>query len=112
MFYFGDFPLMGSIVSVSSSIGWSLFMVFLVYVPVYIAFGCFFDLSGNHAFDSLLNTVLREIAMVTGGDVGIDTFLKQMNQTNHASNGKLTKNYFFKYPCILPRAGDVADLNM
>ena len=78
---------MGSIVSVSSKIAVTLFMVFLVYIPVLIAFGLFFGLSGNHAFDSLTNTILKEGAMLTGGEIGIDKFFLH---PNHPSNSALT----------------------
>ena len=75
---------MGSIVNVSSKIAATFFMVFLVYIPVLIAFGLFFGLSGNQAFNSLINTILKEGAMLTAGEIGIDDFL------NHPSNFELT----------------------
>ena len=79
---------MGSIVSVSSKIAVTLFMVFLVYIPVLIAFGLFFGLSGNHAFNSLANTLLKEGAMLTAGEIGIENFF--LNHPNHPSNSALT----------------------
>ena len=79
---------MGSIVSVSSKIAVTLFMVFLVYIPVLIAFGLFFGLSGNHAFNSLTNTILKEGAMLTAGEIGIDKFF--LHHPNQPSNSALT----------------------
>ena len=79
---------MGSIVSVSSKIAVTLFMVCLVYIPVFIAFGLFFHLSGNDAFNSPLNTVLKEGAMLTAGEIGIDQFF--LHHPNHPSNSALT----------------------
>ena len=84
-------------------------MVFLVYVPVFIGFGCFFGISGNLAFKSFSTTILREIAMVTAGDVGIANFLEKMDQPNQTStsifgsrtsDGELIK---ITFPCIFPR---------
>ena len=91
---------MGSIVSVSSKIAVTLFMVFLVYIPVLIAFGLFFGLSGNHAFNSLTNTILKEGAMLTAGEIGIDKFfLPHPNNPSNSSSmptsdGKLFSLYF------------------
>ena len=91
---------MGSIVNVSSKIAVTFFMVFLVYIPVLIAFGLFFGLSGNQAFNSLTNIILKEGAMLTGGEIGIDEFF--LPHPNHPSNsalrptsdGKLFSLYF------------------
>ena len=63
-------------------------MVFLVYIPVLIAFGLFFGLSGNHAFESLPNIILKEGAMLTAGEIGIDNFF--LPHQNHSSNSALT----------------------
>ena len=86
--YFGDFSLVGSIVSVSSKIAVTFFMVFLVYIPVLLAFGLFFGLSGNQAFNTPTNTILKEGAMLTAGEIGIDKFF--MHHPNHPSNFELT----------------------
>ena len=86
MLYFSDFPLVGSIVHVSTKIAVTLFMVFLVYIPVLIAFGCFFQLSGHpDGFNGMVNTILKEGAMLTAGEVGIERYFI-MNHTNHQSN--------------------------
>ena len=61
-------------------------MVCLVYIPVFIAFGLFFHLSGNDAFNSLTNTVLKEGAMLTAGEIGIDKYF--LHHSNHPSNSE------------------------
>jgi hypothetical protein len=74
--YFGDFPLFGSIVTISSRISVTLGMIFLVYIPVLIGFGLFFNLCGLSAFSSFTSIILKELGEVTGGDLGVAQIYK------------------------------------
>ena len=47
-------------------------MIFLVYIPVLVGFGLFFNLCGLSSFNSFKSVILKELGEVTGGNLGVE----------------------------------------
>ena len=61
-------------------------MIFLVYIPVLVGFGLFFNLCGLSSFSSFKSVILKELGEVTGGDLGVEF-------QNNATSGDLRAEF-------------------
>ena len=79
-FHLADFPVFGSIIQVTSKVGSTLLIVFLMYSPILLGFGFFFNwaLGNSDTFDTTWKIVLKMIAMSIG-ELEIENF--SQNQT-------------------------------
>ena len=79
-FHLADFPVFGSIIQVTSKVGSTLLIVFLMYSPILLGFGFFFNwaLGNSDSFDTTWKIILKMIA-VSMGELEIENF--SQNQT-------------------------------
>ena len=79
-FHLADFPVFGSIIQVTSKVGSTLLIVFLMYSPILLGFGFFFNwaLGDSDSFDTTWKIILKMIAM-SMGELEIENF--SQNQT-------------------------------
>ena len=61
-------------------------MIFLVYIPVLVGFGLFFNLCGLSSFNSFKSVILKELGEVTGGDL-------EAEFQNKSTSGNLTAEF-------------------
>ena len=88
--YFAEFPLIGSIIHVSTRVSISLFMVVLVYTPVLVGFILFFHFSMRHTDEfssSLMSSriLINAIGMVSG-ELEASEFVVQHNGKRKENN--------------------------
>ena len=75
--HLADFPLFGSIIQVTTRVGSTLIIVFIMFSPILLGFGFFFQwaLGTTETFDTTWKVILKIIAMSTG-EIEVESFSK------------------------------------